>query len=79
MALPANGRDRCIRVTRTRHLAAEREVTRQQGYDEIASATDLRRLPLPEEVANAVIFLASDLASGITGQCLDVNCGEFHN
>ena len=60
-------------------LASEREVTHQQVYDEIASATDLRRLPLPEEVANAVIFLASDLASGITGQCLDVNCGEFHN
>lgn len=60
-------------------LAAERGVTHQEVYDDIASATDLLRLPLPEEVANAVIFLASDLASGITGQCLDVNCGEFHN
>jgi NAD(P)-dependent dehydrogenase (short-subunit alcohol dehydrogenase family) len=60
-------------------LASERGVTHQEVYDDIASATDLRRLPTPEEVANAVIFLASDLASGITGQCLDVNCGEFHN
>jgi NAD(P)-dependent dehydrogenase (short-subunit alcohol dehydrogenase family) len=60
-------------------LASERGVTHQEVYDEIASTTDLRRLPTPEEVANAVIFLASDLASGITGQCLDVNCGEFHN
>jgi len=33
----------------------------------------------PEEVANAVLFLASDLASAITGQSLDVNCGEFRN
>ncbi|MGZ4512571.1 MAG: hypothetical protein ACXVX4_14795, partial [Mycobacterium sp.] len=23
-------------------------------------------------------FLASDLSSGITGQTLDVNCGEYH-
>jgi hypothetical protein len=26
-----------------------------------------------------VVFLASDLARAITGQCLDVNCGEFHH
>jgi enoyl-[acyl-carrier-protein] reductase (NADH) len=25
------------------------------------------------------VFLASDLARAITGQCLDVNCGEFHH
>jgi NAD(P)-dependent dehydrogenase (short-subunit alcohol dehydrogenase family) len=60
-------------------LASERGVTHQDVYDEIAATTDLHRLPLPEEVAHAVVFLASDLASGITGQCLDVNCGEFHN
>jgi NAD(P)-dependent dehydrogenase (short-subunit alcohol dehydrogenase family) len=60
-------------------LAAERRTTHQEVYDEIAATTDLCRLPLPEEVANAVVFLACDLASAITGQCLDVNCGEFHN
>ncbi len=60
-------------------LAAERGVTHQDVYDEIAASTDLRRLPLPEEVANTVVFLASDLARAVTGQCLDVNCGEFHN
>ena len=60
-------------------LAEERGVTHQHVYDEIAATTDLHRLPLPEEVANAVVFLASDLASAVTGQCLDVNCGEFHN
>jgi NAD(P)-dependent dehydrogenase (short-subunit alcohol dehydrogenase family) len=60
-------------------LASERGVTHQDVYDEIAATTDLHRLPLPEEVANAVVFLASDLASAVTGQCLDVNCGEFHN
>jgi enoyl-[acyl-carrier-protein] reductase (NADH) len=25
------------------------------------------------------VFLISDLARAITGQCLDVNCGEFHH
>jgi enoyl-[acyl-carrier-protein] reductase (NADH) len=26
-----------------------------------------------------VLFLASPLARAITGQCLDVNCGEYHH
>ena len=60
-------------------LAKQRGVTRQQIYDETAASTDLRRLPEPDEVADAVLFLASDLARAITGQCLDVNCGEFHH
>jgi NAD(P)-dependent dehydrogenase (short-subunit alcohol dehydrogenase family) len=61
------------------HLAGERGVTHEQVYDETAAACDLRRLPVPEEIADAVVFLASDLARGITGQCLDVNCGEYHH
>ena len=48
-------------------------------YDETAATCDLRRLPVPEEIADAVVFLASDLSRGITGQCLDVNCGEYHH
>ena len=60
-------------------LAKQRGVTRQQIYDETAASTDLRRLPEPDEVADAVVFLASGLARAITGQCLDVNCGEFHH
>ncbi|MEU4422521.1 SDR family oxidoreductase [Actinoplanes sp. NPDC024001] len=61
------------------YQAAQRGVPARQIYDEIAAATDLRRLPEPEEVADAILFLASDLARGITGACLDVNCGEFHH
>lgn len=60
------------------YQATERGVPAQQIYDEIAASTDLRRLPEPDEVADAVLFLASDLARAVTGQCLDVNCGEFH-
>jgi NAD(P)-dependent dehydrogenase (short-subunit alcohol dehydrogenase family) len=59
-------------------LAAERGVAHQDVYDEIASNTDLKRLPLPDEVAQAIVFLASDRASAITGQCLTVDCGEYH-
>ena len=52
-------------------LAQQRGVTRQQVYDETAATLDLRRLPEPDEVADAVVFLASDLARAITGQCLE--------
>lgn len=61
------------------YLAGERGVTHQQVYDETAATCDLRRLPIPDEIADAVVFLASDMARGITGQCLDVNCGEYHH
>ncbi|MBO3736808.1 SDR family oxidoreductase [Actinoplanes flavus] len=58
--------------------AAQRGVPARQIYEEVAAGTDLRRLPEPDEVADAILFLASDLARGVTGACLDVNCGEFH-
>jgi len=38
--------------------------------------TALGRLPTAEEVAGAVVFLASPLASGITGVHLPVSCGS---
>jgi NAD(P)-dependent dehydrogenase (short-subunit alcohol dehydrogenase family) len=61
------------------HLAARRGVPARQVYDEVAATTDLRRLPEPDEIADAIVFLASDLARAVTGQCLDVNGGEFHH
>jgi NAD(P)-dependent dehydrogenase (short-subunit alcohol dehydrogenase family) len=61
------------------YLAEQRGVTTQQVYDETAATTDLRRLPEPDEIADAVVFLASGMARAITGQCLDVNSGEFHH
>ncbi|WP_370591124.1 SDR family oxidoreductase [Saccharopolyspora montiporae] len=51
-----------------RHLAAERGVDPQQVYDEVAADTDLRRLPESDEIADAAVFLGSDLARAITGQ-----------
>lgn len=61
------------------YLAAKRGVPAQQVYDEIAATTDLRRLPEPDEIADVIVFLASDLARAVTGQCIDVNAGEFHH
>jgi len=61
------------------YLAKKRGVDAQQIYDETAAAIDLGRLPEPDEIADAVVFLASGMARAITGQCLDVNCGEYHH
>ncbi|GLY71284.1 SDR family oxidoreductase [Amycolatopsis taiwanensis] len=60
-------------------IARKRGVDAQQVYDEAAAGTDLRRLPTAEEIADAAVFLASDMASGITGECIDVNCGATHH
>jgi NAD(P)-dependent dehydrogenase (short-subunit alcohol dehydrogenase family) len=37
----------------------------------------LRRLPSAAEVAAMCVFLASEAASAITGQCINVDCGVF--
>jgi NAD(P)-dependent dehydrogenase (short-subunit alcohol dehydrogenase family) len=60
-------------------VAAAEGCTVEQVYERTAANMDLRRLPEPDQIADAVAFLASDMAAAITGQCLDVNCGEFHN
>jgi NAD(P)-dependent dehydrogenase (short-subunit alcohol dehydrogenase family) len=61
------------------YLAHKRGVEPQAIYDETAARTDLRRLVQPDEIAETVIFLLSERARAITGQCLDVNCGEYHH
>ena len=45
--------------------------------DFIKSQTALNRLPTINEIAQMVLFLASDSASAITGQCINVDCGVF--
>ena len=47
----------------------------QNLQDEITSRTPLGRFGTPEEIANAVAFLASDEAAYITGQILAVDGG----
>jgi len=59
------------------HQAGKYGTTVQQIYAATAANSDLKRLPTEDEVASAVLFLSSDASSGITGQALDVNCGEY--
>jgi len=47
----------------------------KETLSSLASETPLCRLGKPEDVANAVMFLASDKASFITGQFIGVNGG----
>jgi NAD(P)-dependent dehydrogenase (short-subunit alcohol dehydrogenase family) len=60
-------------------MAEQRGVTEQVVIDEITAPMPLGRIATDAEVAGAVIFLASPMASGITGQALDVNSGEVFN
>jgi NAD(P)-dependent dehydrogenase (short-subunit alcohol dehydrogenase family) len=60
-------------------IASESGRTHEEVYAEKAAPTDLKRLATPEEVARATLFLASDLASAVTGTMLNVDCGEFHD
>ncbi|MGZ4447016.1 MAG: SDR family oxidoreductase [Nocardioides sp.] len=60
-------------------LASEAGTTHEDIYRQKAAPTDLKRLASPEEVARATLFLASDLASAVTGTMLNVDCGEFHD
>ncbi|MFD3595066.1 SDR family oxidoreductase [Nocardia sp. NPDC058640] len=60
-------------------VAEKYGITVEQVYEQTALKSDLKRLPEPDEIARAVVFLASEWSSAITGQTLDVNCGEYHN
>lgn len=57
-------------------VAERRGVGVDELYDELAQGTALRRLARSDEVAEAVAFLASPRASGITGVVLDANAGQ---
>lgn len=49
----------------------------EEDRKELAEETPLQRIGKPEEVADAVLFLASERAAFITGQILPVNGGFF--
>lgn len=56
-------------------LVKKQWLTEPELRDFFLSRTPLNRLALPEDIANAVLFLASDAASSITGQTVAVDGG----
>lgn len=61
------------------HQAEKYGTSVDEIYTHTAAGSDLRRLPEPDQIADTVLFLASSMAAAITGQCIDVNCGEYHH
>jgi 3-oxoacyl-[acyl-carrier protein] reductase len=69
-----------INVNGVARHAIETEMSAQWSEErrkEIIASIPLGRLGKPGDVANAVLFLASDEASFITGEILDVNGGAL--
>ncbi len=60
-------------VERAQTLAVDVNTLRTRYVENIA----LRRLPGPDEYADAAVFLLSDLSRAITGHVLDANGGEY--
>jgi NAD(P)-dependent dehydrogenase (short-subunit alcohol dehydrogenase family) len=54
-----------------------RGVPAQVVVDELNARVPLGRIPSDEDVAGAIVYLASDLSCAMTGQALDTNGGEI--
>ena len=62
-----------------RATAARKGKTPEEFRAEAEGEIPLERFVKPEEVASLIRFLASEEASGITGQSYNIACGEFSN
>ncbi len=60
-----------------RFLAEQEGITPEEKYDQVADETALHHLPTSAEIADSVVFFASDLSRVVTGQALDVNGGHW--
>jgi NAD(P)-dependent dehydrogenase (short-subunit alcohol dehydrogenase family) len=72
--------DRGVRANAVAPGVVETPLTRQikdhrKWYEAYAAKSALRRWAQPSEIAGAVVFLASDAASFVTGACLYVDGG----
>ena len=70
-------RDTDITVNSVSPGVIETELTRRLGSTVDSDKVPMGRMGQPAEVAEAVVFLASDMASYISGQNIRVNGGQF--
>ena len=49
----------------------------EEGLAELARAVPLGRMAQPDEIADVIVFLASDAARYVTGQTINVNGGSY--
>jgi NAD(P)-dependent dehydrogenase (short-subunit alcohol dehydrogenase family) len=59
-----------------RHRVEATKMSSDEILRNLASNCSLKRLATEDEVAAAALFLASDEASGVTGQTIPVSCGQ---
>ena len=59
------------------HLANKQGRTPEEVYADVAGETCLDHIPTSAEIADTVVFFASDLSRVVTGQSLDVNAGHW--
>jgi NAD(P)-dependent dehydrogenase (short-subunit alcohol dehydrogenase family) len=59
------------------YLAGRKGITPEEQYRSVADETALRYLPPSSEIAEAVVFFASDMSKPVTGQALGVNAGHW--
>ena len=58
-------------------LAKSSGVSREEALAQFVTQCPQKRLIEPEEIGHVLVFLASDMARGITGQIILVNGGRF--
>jgi NAD(P)-dependent dehydrogenase (short-subunit alcohol dehydrogenase family) len=58
------------------NIVARTGMSEDEARRALESTSPQKRLITPEEVAAAVVFLASDLAKGITGQAINIDGGR---
>ena len=68
--------ERLVSLAATRALAAG--VSPEKIYKELAAEVPMKRLATPQEVADTILWLASERASYVTGQSILVDGGIYH-
>ncbi len=74
---PANVRVNVVAPGATNTAMIDRFAGSDEAKEQLINRVPLKRLARPEEVANAVVFIASDEASFITGASLPVDGGKL--